>query len=103
MDTRPAKIPLQKPPTSRRFGGTATARTMKTKRPATHGARVVLAATRPAVAAVALSCIEPVLPGLKPYQPNQRKKVPRTQKGMLCGSNISTAVESGPQAFLAPH
>mmetsp|Transcript_80674 Transcript_80674/g.246611 ORF Transcript_80674/g.246611 Transcript_80674/m.246611 type:complete len:255 (+) Transcript_80674:235-999(+) len=87
MATRPARMPLQKPPTSNFFGATSVARSTKTTKPATHGESVVFTATKPAELAVALSCIDPVLPGLKPYHPNQRKNVPRTQKGTLCASN----------------
>merc|ERR1719486_92888 len=46
-----------------------------------HGASVVFTATIPAVWAAPWSCMLKVLPGLKPYQPNHRAKVPRTIKG----------------------
>src|ERR1700687_5597026 len=42
-------------------------------RPAAHAARVVLAATLPTPSK---SIAESVLPGLKPYQPNQRIRPP---------------------------
>merc|ERR1719499_1381158 len=48
-----------------------------------HGASVVLHATRPALLASSMVCICRVLPELKPYQPNQRKKIPKTQRGTL--------------------
>mmetsp|Transcript_7810 Transcript_7810/g.24871 ORF Transcript_7810/g.24871 Transcript_7810/m.24871 type:complete len:208 (-) Transcript_7810:591-1214(-) len=107
MDTSPARMPLQKPLTSKSFGGSTWALSKKTNKPATHGESVVFAATRPAVCAVASSCIEPVLPALKPYQPNHRKKVPSTQKGMLCPSKAVASAASqrplrGPTAT-APH
>merc|ERR1719502_2279497 len=90
MDTKPARMPLQKPPTSRSLGGTTNARNMKTTSPATHGDRVVFTATRPAVCASPLLFIDSVLPGLKPYHPNHKQKVPKTTKGMLCGTNSSS-------------
>lgn len=49
------------------FGGSTFARREKTMPPAMHGASVVLTATMAAVLAVAASCMESVLPGLKPY------------------------------------
>mmetsp|Transcript_52024 Transcript_52024/g.113192 ORF Transcript_52024/g.113192 Transcript_52024/m.113192 type:complete len:208 (-) Transcript_52024:639-1262(-) len=87
METRPAKMPLQKAPTSRHFGSTTLARRKNTSKPATQGESVVLTATMPARLAVSASCMDPVLPGLKPYHPNQRQNVPKTQKGTLCPSN----------------
>merc|ERR1719384_1384154 len=81
--TSPARMPLQKPPTSKALGATTFARKRNTINPAAQGARVVLHATRPALLASPTLLIDNVLPGLKPYQPNQRKKVPRTQKGTL--------------------
>merc|ERR1711939_1041935 len=81
--TKPAKMPLQKPATSSFFGDRAWARKMKTSKPATQGARVVFTATRPALYASSLVFMDKVLPGLNPYHPNQRQKVPKTQNGML--------------------
>eukprot|EP00971_Amphidinium_carterae_P349899 6491286-Amphidinium_carterae.1 len=74
MPTKPASKPLQKPGTSKAFGSTAKRRKRKTTKPPTQGDKVVFAATRPAVLAAPTSCIDRVLPGLKPYHPNHKKK-----------------------------
>eukprot|EP00971_Amphidinium_carterae_P054129 1065916-Amphidinium_carterae.1 len=47
MPTKPASKPLQKPGTSKALGATRNRRSMKTTKPPTQGAKVVLAATRP--------------------------------------------------------
>src|SRR6266699_1743331 len=52
-------------------------------RPAEQAAIVVLNDTRPIPEA---SSADSVLPGLNPYQPNQRIKPPTAPRMMLCGS-----------------
>eukprot|EP00971_Amphidinium_carterae_P246209 4889842-Amphidinium_carterae.1 len=47
MPTRPASKPLQKAGTSKALGSTTNRFKMKTTKPPTQGAKVVLAATRP--------------------------------------------------------
>ena len=51
--------------------------------PAAHAASVVLVATRPIPTK---SIAESVLPGLNPYQPNQRMSPPLTAIVKSCGS-----------------
>merc|ERR1712048_1279656 len=48
IETKPARIPLQKPQTSKARGSTTLAFRANTINPAAHGASVVLTATRPA-------------------------------------------------------
>jgi len=50
--------------------------------PPEQAANVVFAATRPIPC---MSTADNVLPGLKPYHPNQRIKVPTAPKVRLCG------------------
>mmetsp|Transcript_123334 Transcript_123334/g.349446 ORF Transcript_123334/g.349446 Transcript_123334/m.349446 type:complete len:213 (-) Transcript_123334:587-1225(-) len=94
METRPASTPLPKPPTSSFLGSNANLRRAKTTSPATHGEIVVFTATSPAWCAEDAVCMARVLPGLKPYHPNQRMKVPRTQNGMWCASNFPSSASS---------
>ena len=58
-------------------------------RPPVHAASVVFVATRPTPA---LSMIESVEQGLKPYQPNQRIRPPMTAMVRSCGSIGAAAV-----------
>merc|ERR1719399_2467967 len=57
--------------------------------PAMQGARVVLMATRADAKASPEDFIASVEAPLNPYQPNQRIRVPRTTRGVLCGSKFS--------------
>src|SRR5580658_9037193 len=71
MATRPARNPLTVMPQSQiLLRGYMYA---SAERPPAHAASVVFAATRPQPAA---SMAESVLPGLNPYQPNQRMTPP---------------------------
>merc|ERR1719382_1610219 len=54
-----------------------------------QGASVVFTATSPAMLASDTVFMASVLPGLKPYQPNHRKNVPKTTNGMLWPLNSS--------------
>ena len=70
--------------------------------PAEQAASVVLNATRPMPEA---SSADSVLPGLKPYQPNQRIRPPTAPRMMLCGgigpppSRLKTRPSRGPSAM----
>src|SRR6267143_116531 len=81
MATRPAKNPFVVNPASH-FLEDLKAQNMAVK-PAAHAASVVFAATRPIPSK---SIAESVLPGLKPYQPNQRMRPPLTAIVKSCGS-----------------
>mmetsp|Transcript_20463 Transcript_20463/g.64336 ORF Transcript_20463/g.64336 Transcript_20463/m.64336 type:complete len:263 (+) Transcript_20463:176-964(+) len=87
METRPARMPLQRPPMSYRRN--IAYRRPKTTRPPTDAASVVFMATWAAIKPFSMVCIANVEPQLKPYQPNQRMKVPRMMRGWLCGSKAS--------------
>merc|ERR1712003_554019 len=67
-----------------------------------HGANVVFTATMPAVHAVSKSCIDSVLPELKPYQPNHKQNVPNTVNGMLCGAKVSWSTFGSKRPFRGP-
>src|SRR6476620_3740801 len=73
-------------------------------RPPIHAARVVFVATRPTPA---LSMIESVEQGLKPYQPNQRIRPPMTAMVRSCGgigpppSRVNLRPNLGP-SMMAP-
>src|SRR2546430_2416702 len=71
MATRPAKNPFVVKPASH-FLEDLKAQNIAVK-PAAHAASVVLVATLPMPSK---SIAESVLPGLKPYQPNQRRRPP---------------------------
>src|SRR5580765_823362 len=80
MPTNPARKPLTIAGVSHFF--TMQNITNTATRPPVHAASVVFIATRPAPA---LSMIESVEQGLKPYQPNQRIRPPMTAIVRSCG------------------
>merc|ERR1719387_2404212 len=86
-DTKPAKMPLQSAAQSY-FLVSANIR-RKTVMPPVAAESVVFIITWAATIAVPLSDIPKVEPELKPHQPNQRMKVPRTMRGAECGANSS--------------
>mmetsp|Transcript_44407 Transcript_44407/g.102607 ORF Transcript_44407/g.102607 Transcript_44407/m.102607 type:complete len:234 (-) Transcript_44407:923-1624(-) len=89
IETRPARMPLQRPPIS--YLRSIAKRNIKTTRPPQDAERVVFMATCPAMNPFSIVSMASVEPQLKPYQPNQRMKVPRTMRGWLWGSNFSGA------------
>merc|ERR550514_453436 len=82
-DTKPAKIPLQSAAQSYFLVSAKIKR--KTVRPPVAAESVVFIMTWAATSAVPLSDSPKVEPELKPHQPNQRMKVPRTTRGCECG------------------
>ena len=78
---------MQRPPTS--YFLVIAYFKMNTVMPPVAADKVVFIATCAAMAPVAPSCMPRVLPGLKPYQPNHREKVPSTTNGRLWISNSS--------------
>merc|ERR1712054_720738 len=86
-DTKPAKIPLHSAAQSY-FLVMAKIR-RKTVMPPVAAESVVFIITCAATSAVPLSDMPKVEPELKPHQPNQRMKVPRTMRGAECGVNSS--------------
>ena len=97
METKPAKMPLHNAPTSYFF--IMTYRSRKTVIPPVAAAKVVFIATWAAKAPSLPDFIVRVEPGLKPYHPNQRAKVPSTTNGKLWHSNSSGFVK---RPFLGP-
>merc|ERR1719269_296525 len=87
-DTKPAKMPLQSAAQSY-FLVIAKIR-MKTVIPPVAADSVVFIITWAATSAVPLSDIPKVEPELKPHQPNQRMKVPRTMSGCEWGWNSAS-------------
>src|SRR5467141_4876879 len=81
MATRPAKNPFVVKPASH-FLEDLKAQNMAV-RPAAQAAKVVFVATRPMPTK---SIAERVLPGLNPYQPNQRIRPPLTAIVRSCGN-----------------
>ena len=57
---------------------------------------MVMTATRAVTSAEAPSAMASCEPGLKPYQPTQRMKVPSTTSAALC-PGMGTALPSGPK------
>mmetsp|Transcript_26318 Transcript_26318/g.62754 ORF Transcript_26318/g.62754 Transcript_26318/m.62754 type:complete len:213 (-) Transcript_26318:415-1053(-) len=117
IETRPARMPLQKPAMSYFFD--VPRRHKKTVMPPTAAATVVFIATWaamkprsidafrvPQTAGSSQSWLIPnVEPQLKPYHPNQRTIVPRTMRGKLCGWKASSGPSQRPlrgPAMLAP-
>merc|ERR550514_1183918 len=88
IDTKPAKIPLQSAAQS--YFLVSANCTRKTVRPPVAAERVVFIMTCAAISAVPLSDNPKVEPELKPHQPNQRMKVPRTMRGCEWGWNSSS-------------
>merc|ERR1719261_800439 len=88
IDTKPAKIPLHSAAQSYFFVSANVRR--KTARPPVAADSVVFIMTWAATSAVPLSDNPKVEPELKPHQPNQRIKVPRTMRGCECGVNSSS-------------
>merc|ERR1712054_643096 len=84
-DTKPAKMPLQSAAQSYFLVSAKIRR--KTVMPPVAAESVVFIITWAATRAVPLSDIPKVEPELKPHQPNQRMKVPRTMRGAECGVN----------------
>mmetsp|Transcript_19988 Transcript_19988/g.42684 ORF Transcript_19988/g.42684 Transcript_19988/m.42684 type:complete len:202 (+) Transcript_19988:194-799(+) len=83
IETRPARIPLQKPPIS--YFLVAAKRMRKTTRPPVAAESVVFIATCAPIIPLSAVAMPSVEPQLKPYHPNQRMKVPRTTVGWLWG------------------
>mmetsp|Transcript_52001 Transcript_52001/g.137362 ORF Transcript_52001/g.137362 Transcript_52001/m.137362 type:complete len:241 (+) Transcript_52001:265-987(+) len=83
--TRPARMPLQKPATS--YFRKPTERMRNATRPPVAAPSVVFIATWAAMKPFSMVFIAMVEPQFNPYQPNQRRKVPRTTNGILCGAN----------------
>ena len=93
--TKPARMPLHKPPTS--YFLVMKYRKMKTVRPPVAAARVVFMATCAASAPSLPPFMVKVLPGLKPYQPNHSAKVPNLrQLGLENSSRFSQVQQEKP-------
>merc|ERR1719333_1061938 len=86
-DTKPAKMPLQSAAQSYFLVSAKIRR--KTVMPPVAAERVVFIITWAATSAVPPAKMPKVEPELKPHQPNQRMKVPRTMRGCECGVNSS--------------
>merc|ERR1719498_1162121 len=87
-DTKPAKMPLQSAAQSY-FLVIAKIR-RKMVMPPVAAESVVFIMTCAATSAVPPDDIPKVEPELKPHQPNQRMKVPRTMRGCECGANSAS-------------
>merc|ERR1711871_1237037 len=98
-DTKPAKMPLQSAAES--YFLVIAKIKKKTVRPPVAAESVVFIITWAATSAVPLSDIPKVEPELKPHQPNQRMKVPRTMRGAECGMN-SPAFSSSKRPVRTP-
>mmetsp|Transcript_35460 Transcript_35460/g.62583 ORF Transcript_35460/g.62583 Transcript_35460/m.62583 type:complete len:228 (-) Transcript_35460:824-1507(-) len=99
IETRPPRIPLHMAEMS--YLRVMPKRTISTTRPAVEAVSVVFIATTAAIWPVSVDDIPSVEPQLKPYQPNQRMKVPSTINGKLCGSKFSLVSLSN-RPFLGP-
>mmetsp|Transcript_29812 Transcript_29812/g.54408 ORF Transcript_29812/g.54408 Transcript_29812/m.54408 type:complete len:265 (-) Transcript_29812:723-1517(-) len=99
IETRPPRIPLHIPAMS--YLRVMIKRSTSTIRPPLEAAMVVFIATIAASCPTAVVDSPSVEPQLKPYQPNQRMKVPSTTKGKLCGSKLSFCGISN-RPFLGP-
>merc|ERR1719463_490225 len=87
IDTKPAKIPLHSAAQS--YFLEMAKHSRKTVTPPVAAEIVVFIMTWAATSAVPGSDNPKVEPELKPHQPNQRMKVPRTMRGCECGENSS--------------
>src|SRR6202035_4140453 len=100
MATRPARNPFVVKPASH-FLLDLNAQNMAVK-PAAQAASVVFAATRPTPSK---SIAESVLPGLKPYQPNHRRRPPEAAIVRACGiigpppSRLNVRPRRGPRTI----
>ena len=89
IDTKPPRIPPHTYVTFHDLGSSTNRRNNIAEMPPAAGASVVFTATSAAEPALAKPYMYKVLPQLKPYQPNQRIKVPRAAFG-TCSTGFLT-------------